>query len=376
LLYLLILEQFFLVQRRKRLDAVVGGLSTGFLLVALFFLKITFFAVALPLVIVRMLFFDFSRQWFWSFVAGGTALLIPMLVFLRFKLGPLAVDYVAVCHLRGGAVLLGSNPVQAVSNHAYVLLALAVSCLVLPRFRVENGRKVITRALLWGTIALAAMGGIGLMLTNFSLMYLDYNMITLVSLLPLEYFVRYCRPQCRRATLVYVALMVLFVFCNFDFVYKSVMSLHYAGWWKKEQLPGITRVDASVLRDYFIYFQDGRDKDGYPQMINDGLQLLRKYASSQDGVASFDYSNPFPVALGWRSPRGQAFIYQYGANFSDHYFWNPTALFAETTVVMIPKTLDGSSSGPLVALYSDYLKRTFVVQAESPYWVLLRRVRY
>ena len=88
----------------------------------------------------------------------------------------------------------------------------------------------------------------------------------------------------------------------------------YAWHWKHVAMgtPEDVRVDAPGLRTMCI-----EQRYLYAQVINEGLDLLKKRDLDGACIMSMNMYNPFPFALGLPSPKGGATFFHYGHLMSD-----------------------------------------------------------
>jgi len=110
----------------------------------------------------------------------------------------------------------------------------------------------------------------------------------------------------------------------------------------------------------------------YAHLINDGLALLKPHVTPASGVFCMDLTNPFPLALALPYPKGGALWWDQ-KTFDQKLFPNAEQVFADVTLVMIPKVGLGHSTGLLQAVYQPYIMEHFSRVSGSALWDLYAR---
>src|ERR1019366_5707465 len=113
----------------------------------------------------------------------------------------------------------------------------------------------------------------------------------------------------------------------------------------------------------------------YPTYVNDGVDLLRRYAEPTDRVLTMDMQNPFPYVLGWHPARGGLASTSFNYTVSAQYRPSFDEYFGDATVVMMPKhpaqapqCIDG-----FYEIYGPEVERRFRLIAESDWFRLYKR---
>jgi hypothetical protein len=107
----------------------------------------------------------------------------------------------------------------------------------------------------------------------------------------------------------------------------------------------------------------------YIETLLDAVALLGKAHRRRSRIVVLDQVNPFPVMLGLTPPRG------------GNLWWGPDApkrapeaVFAEADCVLIPKfSTYGLWTQQALAWYGPYLRQQFPFQSESTSWILMSR---
>jgi hypothetical protein len=107
----------------------------------------------------------------------------------------------------------------------------------------------------------------------------------------------------------------------------------------------------------------------YVETLLDAVALLGEAPGRHGGIVVLDQVNPFPFMLGLAPPRG-------GNLWSgpDSPEQDPGKLFADANRVLVPKfSTYGFWTQQALARYEPYLKRHFPLRSESERWILLSR---
>lgn len=107
----------------------------------------------------------------------------------------------------------------------------------------------------------------------------------------------------------------------------------------------------------------------YIETILEAAETFGDDADSRPKVLVLDQVNPLPFALGFAPPKGGNLWYGPGLKWRD-----PVDVFADVDVVLVPKfpTFDASTSEALQH-YGDVLARDFPVSYATPSWIVMRR---
>jgi hypothetical protein len=134
------------------------------------------------------------------------------------------------------------------------------------------------------------------------------------------------------------------------------------------------RLVAPPLKHLSIVRSDGDCRVPYPIRINDGTRLLEKLAPERPHVFVLDFSNPFPIALGFDPPRGDAMWWHLIATFNLQHALPAEEALADVDVVMDPKCPEEiPTHDAMKTLYGPYIDAHFDKVDESEGWILLRR---
>jgi len=108
--------------------------------------------------------------------------------------------------------------------------------------------------------------------------------------------------------------------------------------------------------------------------IEDGARLLRGEPRLAGKVLTLDMANPLNALAGRSGPRGLDSWYHAGRSFNEATYRNPEQMFADVDVVMVPKApVQPASHLLLTKLYGEYIGRHYELVATSDYWNGYRR---
>lgn len=112
----------------------------------------------------------------------------------------------------------------------------------------------------------------------------------------------------------------------------------------------------------------------YACWTNDGLDLLRRHVDAESRIFVMDWVNPFSFALELPSPRGDALYWHAGRVFDEAHHPDADRVFAEVTLVMVPKRpIQPASKRALSQVYGHVLPSRFEPIDQSKLWTLYAR---
>lgn len=358
-----------------------AGAVSGAILPILFFLKVSYFGIgAAFLVLSSLAFADLRTTRRLLAAASGLVLVtLAMLAFLRFDVRALVHDLRDTIHARSASIAhFGIGDLVEPSTTSLIALALALCFLGLKGPGGRNRIWLVAAAIF--TILAEAL----LVRTNGSQgpVYPLYTVIVFIVLADLGSAFRTSPqiPAAFAAALVVIGLAMT-VQPFFDHLrslallttYKTRPGLRVAGY----------RVEGEHLRS-LVFYDKGDEKDVarqenghfYTAELNDGIDLLKKYSTSSDIVASLSFHNPFSYALLRRPPRAGSTWLLLDNNISAGHMLSDARMFGDASVVMVPKyllTTHVATDELLFREYQPYLLSHFSLAAESDHWRLYRR---
>lgn len=112
----------------------------------------------------------------------------------------------------------------------------------------------------------------------------------------------------------------------------------------------------------------------YLTTLQDGATALRTDPRLTGSVYTFDLQNPFNAMLGRRPPRGDSSWNHFGRTFDQHRFLPPQQSLHDVNVIMDPKDpMEVYSARFQKSNYADYLSRNFNLAKETTYWRIYLR---
>jgi hypothetical protein len=108
----------------------------------------------------------------------------------------------------------------------------------------------------------------------------------------------------------------------------------------------------------------------YLATLKDAEALLRRDPALSGKVFVLDFVNPLNAFLGRSAPRGVDSWYHRGRTFEDGVFRGPTPTFADVDVLMVPKApIDPEAHFLLKQLYGAYIAQHYRAVARTDYWI-------
>lgn len=370
---IILIEQFF-PPRRLRASETAAGFSTGLLLAALFFTKLTFFGVAAGSIILRTILEAQAKKWWAGFAAGIFAVALPLLTMLRFNIVAFIDDCTIFGRVQGTHLLAGSEALRSkllpVLWQPGIILAL---CIIMPGLEWQWKKRSHSKSRICLASLYFILGAAMLHLTNYGPG--DMLLISVVPLFLWQYIQlgKSIEERDRMKFLVFASACVLLI--NGPVLYRNLSSISYALECKRAVLDVVPRFDSSSLGNLYVRGRDDLDNVGFVEKINDGIALLRRNIGRDDRIISLDFENPFSVALLQKSPRGDSIHYEINVNFNEKIFWKAEPLFHDATVLIVQRHYDPRCTGPLITIYKDYIRSNFRKIDESEYWILFMRQR-
>ncbi|MDQ2712903.1 MAG: hypothetical protein M3Y24_11870 [Acidobacteriota bacterium] len=361
LLALVLLEAFSETRRRSRQEEFWGGFSTGAALSILFFLKITYFAAGVFLLVALLPCRQQTKQRWTGIVGGCVAVTFACCAYFGFHLGPMEHDLVTIGggkHMRWSWYLI-----DAVIESAGVAAALASGVTLLLAAQSE-GRAARSVAILGLAVT---VGGVALIFGNYE--QSGFPMTVFLAIIALNVAMVKVVPTSRSAELFEAAVLLLGSVLIAGSLFSGAMGTAFA-FGQRVFFHRTTAFDSPALSG----FTTGPDDDWYTALVNDGIPLVEKYRRPGDTLMSLDFSNPFSYSLGMKPAYGGTSVFQYGTTFNDRFKPSPAFLMGSADLVAVPKTAsDPTLDNNVPRLYGPYLLSHFHLIGESRDWRLYRR---
>jgi hypothetical protein len=130
------------------------------------------------------------------------------------------------------------------------------------------------------------------------------------------------------------------------------------------------QIDAAPFKAVFVPANRNGLSD-YPLFLNLGLELARKHVTKQSKLVSMEFSNPFNIALGLKPATGEATGWEPGKTFSRHTYPAPERVFADADFVITSRR----GADVLWPVYGSYIEQTFQLVDRNQEWAIFGRVQ-
>lgn len=361
-------------------DGTSGAVSSGAALALLGFLKISYAFAAVPFLLLGYGCGSKRGKRFFTLCAASATATALFFAYLRFDVIDLFRDLAMAADARsrswqpGQMFTLGVGQV----SESVPLVLLAAALMLIGRSEPRLKSALPLGELLLALVTLGA-GGF-LMSTNFQPATLPLNVFAAL-VLGNTFLIRLRGVQW--FGLPALAIMLLTTVCVAPSVVSHAVSVAAAA--RESRQPDASAVRLLSERGSSMIFgrvasQETTETGGpaYVEALNDGLNLLRRRTSADDGVLAIDMFNPFNYLLGRRTPLGGMACAAYNFNFSDAAHPTEARFFGDARCVMVRKysRAAGDSGGEryhvegLYRLYRAALEERFTLLEETPHWRL------
>ena len=358
---LLLLEAFQNSRGGKPSD-FWGGVSSGAVTALLFFLKITYFAVALFL-LVALIPCRLQTPARWKGIAAGVlATVVVCASYFHFHLGPTFHDLMII----GGGkhIKIGWYIIDGIFRDGAVAAVLALSAALLLTVHKERTES-----------AAVALGGLVMAFAGTVLVFGNYEqngvpLVVFSAILILDRLNSHTLLREKEADFFHLSVQLLGSVLILAFFLAGAIGIGYAVSQRVLASHTLTAFKSPVLSG----FTTGWEDDWYAALVNDGFPLVEKNKHPNDSLMSLDFTNPYSYALKMRPAYGGTTVFQYGTTFNDRFKPTPAFLIGSADLVMAPKKAsDVSLDYSVPKLYGPYLESHFHLVGESRDWRLYRR---
>lgn len=394
-LYSILLILIFLqpLKSTTRLAILAEGALGGVLLGLLFYSKLTYFAFAVFAVVLAVMLYPFHRRLstLGSALVGFLAVAIVMWLLSGVSTVRYIQDFMDAARSAGAGerlrMLLDSS--RAVFPVAVLAIALVIGILLYTRAAGGSASGY------WRIAAAATFVGISsvLIAAGNAPEHAELPALLIIPLLLLVRFTPILSLRLNGSTLrsalgsaLMVGLTALVATTAGPIVVKDVHALRISATYRDtvRHPPQSQSIDSAALHDLVIPASSRwptayRSADEVPQMINSGLDLLRRNVQPSDSVFTMALTDPFSMSLGLPSPRSPLW-WDLNFNFDEQNHPDADHLFAGVAWVMIPTTNpdQGCCQQTVVVMqeiYADYLDTHFTEDDSNADWTLLKRDR-
>jgi hypothetical protein len=360
---------------------MLGGISTGVAMALALFLKASFFAVCVPIVVVSLIFRKPPKRRLYGLAAGFGVVAFAFLAYLRFDILRVAQDLRMAAGARSKAMgIFPSGLVLKFVGQVPSLLILTVLFLYRSSPKKAAGRWFEEYQLqIWGLLVFIADA----MLMFSNMQSSGMPLLAVFGIVIASRMISERRGAAAAESLAekhrYIFLMLLcgmltlpqFCFDLTGLGYGAIQRAHPSA--AKYRVRFSTpRLAALILYDAPI---DKRANGGpYTASANEGIELLTRNCGPGDRVLTMDMVNPFPYALGWRPARGGMAAVAHNYLFTDELRPSAAEYFGDATVVMVPKepALDRCYYDGYYRIYSPAMFERYRLAAESESWWLYK----
>jgi len=365
-------------------DGNAGAFSSGAAWALLGFLKISYGAMAVPFLAISCVFRQGrTRRWLWRrclWLCGGAGL-VTLLVFcyLRWDVGDMLRDLAAAASGRSQSWRPGVMLNPASVAEAIPLVLLAVVC------AWKSPRMARLHMAATAAVTLAVSGI--LLSTNHqaeSLPLAGFAALVLAS----GALARWRTAAAAGAPLLRkLAVLLLMGLSVVPLALENAISLAAAaveeGW-----PPGTAERRVACARGAPMRFEPAASSmtsetggPAYVDVLNDGLDLIRRRTDPEAGVLAMDMFNPFNYLLDRRPPRGGMVTAAYNYVFSDAVHPPDSRFFGDARYAMVRKygaavqdyEIETYYLRGLDRVYGAALRERFRLVEETAHWSLWER---
>jgi len=391
---------------QSRSAAVLAGLCAGSILGLLLFTKITYFGMGVAAVALAGWSCFRRRIAAWVAVVGaGAAVWFCVMGYLGFDFAAFDADMKMLAAVQDAdfRIVALANAVRW--NRGPLGLLLVMMALLVRPMRRGNPDAVLSSWLLTATMALVAIF-VGLFIYSTDGISGTPPAFAVAALVLAENLRRRCaisgplRPETFEQGFKYLLASGLAACLAGVIIVHGSLSVAYSfvwHWLRADHLPTAAMVDSPTMGDVLLPPRADearladrqaviasilqRDPDQpdpssyqYACWTNDGLDLLRRHVDAKSRVFVMDWVNPFSFALELPSPRGDALYWHAGRVFDEAHHPDADRVFAEVTLVMVPKRpIQPASKRALAQVYGHVLQSRFEPIDESKLWTLYAR---
>lgn len=365
--------------------ALAEGVSTGLACGLLLFLKVSYFLVAAPLILVLLVVRRQSRARIAGIAFGFCAVTGVIMAWLGFHVGAVIQDLRTAAGARSERMALTRAGDYLLTVRRTLLSNVAVIAMAifagLAAMEKRGGWRSAVRA--WFApilgVALVVGAGMAIIVSNTQLSAMPLN--GLFAILLADRAIRGVSSRKDWSGATRLSVCAAFALCALCvsvplMIFNAralAFGLHESG--VPADSPAVSRIHSGVMRGFRIMgasepWMTGR---AYVDEINEGIDLLERWSPPTETVYSLAYTNTFSYALERRPARGGSTWLHPMVNFSDRYKPSAEWLMGQADVLMVPKCPGVFRTDYVLRNYSWYVKERFHLIAESPNWALYRR---
>jgi hypothetical protein len=379
LLGLIIIEAFSRVPTSGTKNAELsGGASSGAAIALTFFLKASYFLVAVMVLWgISLIGKRLTFRRLLGLVLGFCLVTLPVLAYLDFNINAIFSDLWMAASARSQSLSYQTLIEKAKINFIYYIAILSVVYLIHLMNKGHQSRMRFHKLMLTATLVFVA--DIILIFTN--MQFSELPLLAIFALLVTDdVFLLFKHSQMARSDVLRFSLVILYIcFLFLPRLISDLTGIFYGVWQtshRSEFRPIITFNERRIL-PLFLCEGENPSSNGklYTMYINDGAALLRKVTSDTETIITMDMTNPFPYILGRKPPVGGIAAVAYNYTLSDDSRPSDDRYFGSADIVMVPKypALNGCYYDGYFKIYETGLHKRYFLAAESDRWYLYRR---
>jgi hypothetical protein len=321
----------------------------------LFFSKVTYAIAAGMIVVLFTLLHTLTMKKLVYLTLLTTVIAVLSFLISGINLKSFIADYKAASDVRTGLFITKDFLVQKFGNKYPLLLILTFGAFVVHAFFAKKSYKIL---LLLGGLAVTS---VFLHFTNYG----DKDIVFL-TFIPCLFISSSLNEYRKLVTFkIFTAASLIFVFENVGSIFFMPKANTYAN----------DVVKSNQISGLYVHHADGYCNDEYADKLMKGAALINGIKQQGERVLTFGFENPFPVLTNTVPPKNTLLVWQYGTTFSDKVYPAAKDLFADASLVVIPKCHGLESSLLMVQLYQNQITNNFSVAGEDEYWVVYRKIK-
>lgn len=319
----------------------------------LLFSKITFFGVAVSIILLFLILNYLSFNIFKYLLLFSVAIFVGVLLLSGENFFSILNDYKSISSVRTGLFTTIPFLLQKFKHSFNISLILCYLLLLFQLTKNKANNKIIILLLYIGVMAIL------LHLTNWG-----ETDIVFLTFIPCLFILPDFAPY--RNLLSYKLLILLSCF----FILKNFFSIAKLSYVKKYKH---TELKSKYLSGFYIdWIKKGCNYE-YSKRVTSGVQLINKNIKVGEKVMSFTFENPFPLLTHTIPPKNDLLVWQYGTTYSNKHYPNADNLFTDVNLIIIPNCDDPDASLYMRKMYGKSISKHFSKIDADIYWVLYRK---
>lgn len=339
--------------KRNGLAMTVQLLIGALLLNYLFFVKLTYFLVAVGLLSLYWLTAAVSSFVYWRLLLAS--LFVGLFLCWAFKADlPATVnDYRLIASARSGEMMHPGFVRYKLLQYYNLIFLLCLLWLLAEAWYKKMAVKWILLICYIGVCA------VFLQFTNWG--STDIVMLTFV-------------PAVALLSPVFKNLLsskIFLALCCF-FLFKNLRSIYYLS---KVKATDYAELKSPYLSRFYTNFTEVDCKQEYAPWVMSGVALVDKNKKSGDRIFSFSFDNPFPFLTHTLPPKHVSTVWQYATTYTDAIHIAPQQLFSEVDLLLIPRCPQAESASEMMRIYGSTVNENYSIVDSNGHWNLFRKTK-